>query len=83
MSINDHCPNYCSKVGRKNTAGFQFQTQMNSVIPSPIINNTETREFIPHTVVTEISIPTSSTLVSDLNIPLQVFTKTFRSNSDA
>ena len=61
---------------------LQFQTQTNSVVSSPNINNTETRESIPHTVVLEILIPTSFTLVSDLNIPLQVPTKPIQSNSD-
>ena len=46
------------------------------------MNITETIESIPYTQFTEISLSTSSTLVSGNNTPLQVPTKTIRSTSD-
>ena len=61
---------------------FQPPTQTTSVISNPILINTETTESTPPTEVTEISLPTSFTLKSVINIPLLVSTKTVRNNSD-
>ena len=46
------------------------------------MNNTENTEKISTTEVNGNSIPTSSALLPGVTIPLQVSTKTVRSNSD-
>ena len=60
----------------------QPQTQTTSVISNPNINNIGTTESIPHTEVTDISPPTSFTLLENINIPLQVPKTIIRSKSD-
>ena len=56
------------------SAGFQYRTQKNSVILNPNINYTEITESVLLTEVTEISPPTSTTLIPYKKIPLQVLT---------
>ena len=64
-------------------AGFLSQkTQTTSAISNPNINSTETTESTLPTEVGEISFPTSSALILDINIAPQVPTGTSRSKSD-
>ena len=49
---------------------------------NPNMNNTETSESIPRTEVSRISMPTSSTLIRGITVPVQSPTETMRSNTD-
>ena len=59
---------------------FQSPTKATSGISKPNTDNIGTTERLPHAEVTEISPPTSSTLIPDIIKPLQVPAKTIRSN---
>ena len=61
---------------------FQPQIQLTSVTLNPNKNNTETTESVSTTEVIGLSLPTSSSLIPGITMPLQVPTKTIRSNSD-
>ena len=64
------------------STGFQPRTQTTSVILNRNKNNIEITETSCLTDVTGISIPTNSTLITGITIPLQAPTKTIQSNSD-
>ena len=70
------------KSNQNTSTDFQPQTQSISITISRNISNTESTESISPTEVTGISIPTSSALIPGITTPLQVPTKTIRSNSD-
>ena len=67
---------------QSSSAGFEPQTQIIFVILYPNSIKTGIAKSISPTELTRISIPTSSTLTAGITKPLQVPTKTFRSNSD-
>ena len=58
-------------------------TQRTSVISSPKLKNSKTIETISHTEVTDFLPQTSSNLIPDKSIPLQVPTKITRSKHDS
>ena len=60
----------------------QSQTQSTCAISNPNMKQTETAEYVPLTEVTELSLPTSSTLTPGINMSLQKPIKIIRSKSD-
>ena len=75
--------NFIAQNSHQSTStGFQSRTQSTSVTLNPKMNNTESTKSISPNEVTGISIPSSSALIPAFTIPLQVPTKTCRSNSD-
>ena len=60
--------------------GNQFEIQTFSVISNPNTNKSEITGTIPPFEVTEILSPNSFILIQSFNLPLQVPTKTFRSD---
>ena len=70
------------KLKQKTHPGPQPQTQSNSGSLNPNISNIEATENMFPAEVTGPGIPTSSAPIPGITIPLQVSTKTIRSNSD-
>ena len=63
--------------------GFQPRIQTTSFNRNPNINYTEITESILHCDVTGISPQTSSTLIPDITIPLQIPSKIVQSSPDS
>ena len=68
------------KTKQNNTAGFQSVS--NICCLNPNINNTETIESTHSTEFNLISLPTTSTLIPEVDTPLQVPTEFFRSKTN-